>query len=150
VNLGRPITWLPRLFRARGALEAIERRAARPPGSGFWARLVSAVMARPVVMTVASAALLIAIASPVTRLRTGTTDITGLPSSIDGIAAIKLVNEKFPFGQNVRLDIVVTEANRADVQAAIATLQERILAIPGVSGPPAGRTSADGTAQLLS
>ena len=150
VNLGRPITWLPRLLRARGALDAIERRAARPPGSGFWARLVNAVMARPVVMTVLSAALLIAIASPVTRLRTGTTEITGLPSSIDGIAAIKLVNEKFPFGQNVRLDVVFTEANRADVRAAIAQLQDRILAIPGVSGPPTGRLSADGTAQLIS
>ena len=150
VNVGRPITWLPRLLRARGLLASIDGRAARPPGSGFWARLVNAVMARPVVMTVLSAALLIAIASPVTRLRTGTTEITGLPSSIDGIAAIKLVNEKFPFGQNVRLDVVVTEANRADVQAAITQLQDRILAIPGVSGPPTGRMSADGTAQLLS
>jgi uncharacterized membrane protein YdfJ with MMPL/SSD domain len=150
VNLGRPITWLPRLLRARGLLASIEGRAARPPGSGFWARLVNAVMARPIVMTVLSAALLIAIASPVTRLRTGTTEIIGLPSSIDGIAAIKLVNEKFPFGQNVRLDVVVTEANRADVRAAIAQLRDRVLAIPGVSGPPTGRTSSDGTAQLLS
>jgi RND superfamily putative drug exporter len=150
VNLGRPITWLPRLLGARGALEGIERRAARPPGSGFWARLVNAVMSRPVVMTVLSAALLIAIAMPVTRLRTGTTEITGLPSSIDGIAAIKLVNEKFPFGQNVRLDVVVTGADRPEVQAATAQLEDRILAIPGVSGPPTGRPSADGTARLLS
>jgi uncharacterized membrane protein YdfJ with MMPL/SSD domain len=150
VNLGRPITWLPRLFRARGILASIEARAARPPGSGFWARLVNAVMARPVVMTLLSAALLIAIATPVTRLRTGTTEITGLPSSIDGIAAIKLVNEKFPFGQNVRLDVVVTHADRPDVQAAVTQLQDRILAIPGVSGPPTGRMSADGTAQLVS
>ncbi|HTK44803.1 MAG TPA: MMPL family transporter, partial [Patescibacteria group bacterium] len=150
VNLGRPITWLPRLFRARGVLDSLERRAARPPGSGFWARLVNAVMARPVVMTVLSAALLIAIATPVTRLRTGTTEITGLPSSIDGIAAIKLVNEKFPFGQNVRLDVVVTQPERDDVRAAVAQLQARILAIPGVSGPPTGRVSADGTAQLIS
>ena len=150
VNLGRPITWLPRLLRARGALASLERRAARPPGSGLWARLVNVVMARPVVMTVLSAALLIALASPVTRLRTGTTEITGLPSSIDGIAAIKLLNEKFPFGQNVRLDVVATGADRADVQTAIATLQGRILAIPGVSGPPTGRKSTDGTAQLIS
>jgi len=150
VNLGRPITWLPRLLRARGALASLERRAARPPGSGFWARLVNVVMARPVVMTVLSAAVLIALAFPVTRLRTGTTEITGLPSSIDGIAAIKLLNEKFPFGQNVRLDIVATEADRTDVQTAIATLQGRILAIPGVSGPPTGRMSSDGTAQLIS
>ena len=150
VNMGRPITWLPRLFRARGVLAAIDERASRPPGSGFWARLVNAVMARPVVMTVVSAALLVAIASPVTRLRTGTTEITGLPSSIDGIAAIKLVNAKFPFGQNVRLDIVVTEADQPAVQAAVTQLEDRILAIPGVHGPPTGRMSADGNAQLIS
>jgi len=150
VNMGRPITWIPRLLRARGVLASIDERAARPPGSGFWARLVNAVMSRPVVMTVASAALLIAIASPVTRLRTGTTEITGLPSSIDGIAAIKLVNAKFPFGQNVRLDVVVTNADQAAVKAAVAKLEDRILAIPGVNGPPTGRMSADGNAQLIS
>jgi uncharacterized membrane protein YdfJ with MMPL/SSD domain len=150
VNMGRPITWVPRLLRARGILASIDDRAARPPGSGLWARLVNAVMARPVVMTVVSAALLIAIATPVTRLRTGTTEITGLPSSIDGIAAIKLVNAKFPFGQNVRLDVVVTEADQAAVQTAVSQLEERILAIPGVNGPPTGRKSADGNAQLIS
>jgi RND superfamily putative drug exporter len=150
VDLGRPITWLPRLFRARGALAAIERRAARPPGSGVWARLVNAVMARPVVMTILSAALLVGLALPVTRLRTGTTEITGLPSSIDGIAAIKLVNEKFPFGQNLRLDVVVTHAGDPDVKAAIGTLKPRLLAIPGLGGPPFERDSADGNAHLVS
>jgi uncharacterized membrane protein YdfJ with MMPL/SSD domain len=149
VNLGRPLTWAPRLLRWRGALAAIERRAARPAGSGFWASLVSAVMARPVVMLLLSAAVLVAVASPVTRMRTGTTEITGLPSSIDGIAGIKLLDEKFPLGQDLRLDVVVTGADRADVQSALDTLKTRILQIPGVSGPPTGRTSQDGTAQLV-
>ncbi|HYK96146.1 MAG TPA: MMPL family transporter [Candidatus Dormibacteraeota bacterium] len=150
VNRGRPITWVPRLLRLRGAQAAIERRAARPPGSGFWARLVGAVMARPVLMTVASAVVLLAVASPVLRLRTGTTDISGLPASIDGIAAINLLDAKFPFGQDLRLDVVVTGANRPDVQVAIGQLKTRILAISGVGGPPTGRTSADGTAELIS
>jgi putative drug exporter of the RND superfamily len=150
VNFGRPITWLPRLLRMRGVLAAIERRAARPAGSGIWATLVNAVMARPILMTVLSAALLVAVALPVTRMRTGTTEITGLPSTIDGIAAIKLVNEKFPFGQNLRLDVVATGADRADVQAALDALTSRIVAIPGVSGQLGGRPSQDGTAELVS
>jgi RND superfamily putative drug exporter len=149
VNMGRPITWLPRLLRMRGALAAIERRAARPAGSGLWATLVSGVMARPLVMALISAAVLIAAASPVTRMRTGTTEITGLPSSIDGIAAIKLVDAKFPLGQDLRLDVVATGADRVDVQAALETLKARILATPGVDGPPTGRMSADGKAQLV-
>jgi RND superfamily putative drug exporter len=160
VNLGRPVTWLPRAarrapvraLRRRGqaALEALERRASRPPGSGFWARLVNAVMARPVLLTVVSAAFLLALASPALRLRTGTTEITGLPSTIDGIAGIKLVNEKFPLGQNLRLDVVVTQPARADVRAAIDVFKTRALAIPGLSGPPFERVSQDGNAKLLS
>jgi RND superfamily putative drug exporter len=150
VNWGRPITWLPRLLRWRGALATIERRAARPPGSGIWARVVNAVMARPLPMFVLSALLLIVVASPVFRLRTGVTDISGLPSSIDGIAGIKLVNAKFPLGQDLRLDVVVTEPARDDVKAAVTQLKARILAIPGIKGQTFERLSQDGDAQLMS
>ena len=69
-------------------------------------------MSRPVMLTVLSGALLLAVAAPALRLRTGTTGIEGLPSTIDGIAGIKLINEEFPFGQDIRLDVVVTNADR--------------------------------------
>jgi len=154
------VTWLPQIarrvpigaIRQRGqsAVAALDRRAARQPGSGFWARLVNAVMARPVILTIASAALLLAIASPALRLRTGTTEITGLPSTIDGIAGIKLLDEKFPFGQNLTLDVVVTQASRADVKAAVAELERQALQIPGLGGPPVERVSEDGSAMLVS
>lgn len=160
VNLGRPATWVPRLGRRLGpapvraraqvTLDAIDTRASRPPGSGLWARLVNAVMARPVLLTVLSAALLLGMASPALRLRTGTTEITGLPSSIDGIAGIKKVNEKFPFGQDIRVDLVITRADRADVQAAIADLKARVGAIAGLTGPTNERTNDDGTVALVS
>jgi RND superfamily putative drug exporter len=160
VNLGRPATWLPRIVRrlpvaalrgrADATLEALDRRARRPPGSGVWASVVNGVMARPVLMTVLAAAVLIAAASPVLRLRTGTTDITGFPSSIDGIAGIKLLNEKFPFGQDLRLDVVVTQPSRPDVRAAIDQLKVRALQIEGLSGPARERISQDGDAALIS
>jgi putative drug exporter of the RND superfamily len=150
VNWGRPITWLPRLLRHRGALEAIDRRAARPPGSGLWAAAVSTVMRRPVLMTALSAALLLAVASPVTRLRTGVTDITGLPASIDGIAGIRLINEKFPLGQNLTVDVVVTEPDRADVRAAVAELKTRMAALPAIQGAPREVPAGDGGSVLVS
>ena len=63
VNLGRPAAWLPRLAAAlpigpvrrwgRSALAWLDRRAAQQEGSGFWGRLVTWVMARPVPMTIA-------------------------------------------------------------------------------------------------
>ena len=89
VNLGRPSTWLPRIVSAlplgplsrwgRSAIAWLDRRSGRQEGSGFWGRLVTAVMARPIPLTILSAAILLALASPVLHLRTGISDITGVP-----------------------------------------------------------------------
>ena len=127
----------------------------RPPGNtaaGQWVlgRLVNAVMGRPVILTILSAAVLLAIASPALRLRTGTTEITGLPSSIDGIAGVKLIDEKFPFGQDLTLDLVITQPSRPDVRAAIDQLETKAIQIPGLGGPPTERLSQDGSAILVS
>ena len=160
VSLGRPATWIPRLLarlpagrvqrRGRVALEWLDRRAARPEGSGFWARLVTTVMGRPVVMVAVSGLLLLALATPILHLRIGLTDITGFPKSIDGVAGIRLLNEKFPRGTNLRLDVVVTNPNRDDVRAAIERLKVQALEIPGVSGPAKERVADDGHAALVS
>ena len=160
VNLGRPATWIPRLlvrFRVGGARRAghralhwLERRASRPEGSGVWARFVTWVMGRPVAMLAVSGLLLLALATPVLNLRIGLTDITGFPSSIDGVAGIRLVNEKWPRGTDLRLDVVVTEAAREDVRAAIERLKVEALEIPGLSGPPRERLSRAGDVALVS
>ncbi len=122
VNLGRPAAWLPRLAVAlplgpisrwgRSALAWLDDRAARQEGSGFWGRLVTRVMARPVLMTVLSVAVLLLLASPALSLRTGITDITAFPDSIDGVAGIKLLNEKWPQGTELQLQVVVTDADQ--------------------------------------
>ena len=109
VNLGRPATWLPRLAVAlplgpvsrwgRSALDWLDRRAAQagrqrvlgPP------RDVGHGPARPDDRRCRSGVLLL-LASPVLGLRTGITDITAFPDSIDGVAGIKLLNEKWPQG----------------------------------------------------
>jgi RND superfamily putative drug exporter len=160
VDRGRPATWLPRLLaatpvpalrrRGQAALAWLDRRADRPEGSGPWAALVTAVMRRPLLMTVVSSLLLLALATPILHLRIGITDITGFPSSIDGVAGIRLLNEKWPQGTDLRLDVVVTKPSREDVRAAIERLKVETLAIPGVSGPPQERLSQDGQAVLVS
>jgi RND superfamily putative drug exporter len=160
VSLGRPATWLPAIARGMpvrpiqgwgiAARAWLERRAARPEGSGLWANLVNAVMRRPVRMLIASAVLLLALAVPILGLRIGLTDITGFPSSIDGVAGIRLLNEKFPRGTDMRLDVVVTEAGRDDVKAAIEELKTEAPKVAGVSGPATERMSQDGTKALIS
>ena len=133
----------------RSALAWLDRRAAQQEGSGFWGRLVTWVMARPVPMTVASAAFLLLLASPVLFLRTGITDITAFPDSIDGVAGIKLLNEKWPQGTELQLQVVVTDADRPETQAAIEKLKTDGLKIEGLNEPVEVTPSHDGKVALV-
>jgi RND superfamily putative drug exporter len=160
VNLGRPSTWLPRLASAlplgaisrwgRSALAWLDRRSDRREGSGFWGRLVTAVMARPIRLTILSAAVLLALASPVLQLRTGITDITAFPRSIDGVAGIMLLDEKWPEGTELQLSVVVTRADQPETQAAIERLKVEGLKIQGLHEPIEVTPSRDGQAALIS
>ena len=116
----------------------------RDEGSGIWARLVRAVMRRPIVAAVTTAALLIAVASPVVRLHMGQADFTSFPDSLDGVQAVNLLNEKWPSGSDLDLSVVVTRADEAPTKAAIDKMTAAVLAIPGLSGPPRTNLSSDG------
>ena len=160
VNLGRPAAWLPRLAAAlpiapvrrwgTSALAWLDRRAAQQEGSGFWGRLVTRVMAHPVPMTIVSVAFLLLLASPVLQLRTGITDITAFPDSIDGVAGIKLLNEKWPQGTELHLQVVVTNADQPETQAAIERLKTEGLAIAGLHEPVEVTPSHDGKVAMVS
>lgn len=162
VDLGRPATWLPRLATAlplgpvsrwgRSALAWLDRRAARQEGHGFWGGLVTWVMARPVPMTILSAAVLLVLAWPVLELRTGNSDITAFPDSIDGIAGAKLLTEKWPEGTELQLQlqIVVTQADQPDTQAAIERLKVEGLKLDGLNEPVEVVLSRDGKVAMVS
>jgi RND superfamily putative drug exporter len=160
VNLGRPAAWLPRLAGAlplgpvkrwgRSAIGWLDRRAATQEGSGFWGRLVTWVMARPIPMTIVSVAILLVLASPVLQLRTGITDITAFPPTIDGVAGIRLLNEKWPQGTELTLQVVVTGADRADTKTAIERLKTDGLKVAGLSEPVEVTPSHDGKVAMVS
>jgi putative drug exporter of the RND superfamily len=122
----------------------------REEGSGPWARVVRQVMRRPVVYALVAAVALLVAATPVLRLHIGQTDFSSFPDSIDSVVAVRILDEKWPQGTTLNLDIVVTHANEAATQAAIATADDRVLALPGVSGPAETKRSVDGTVELLS
>ena len=122
----------------------------RPEGSGVWAVVVRAVMRHPVVTFLVAAAVLIAIASPTARLHMGQSDFASFPDSIDSVQAVNLLNEKWPEGSTLALEVVVTNADRADTKAAIDDMSKRILALEGMSGPPQTRMSVDGKDALVS
>ncbi len=148
------LTFLPALLAIlgdrvdRGRVPVLGRP--RPAGGGLWARLVEAVVHRPIVSAVASAAVLIILAAPVTHLRLGNSDITSFPESIDGVQAIEALQTHWPAGTLLSMDVVVTDAKAPATQAAISTLERTGLTISGLSGPVTVTPSGDGTVALVS
>jgi uncharacterized membrane protein YdfJ with MMPL/SSD domain len=116
----------------------------REEGSGIWATVVRAVMRRPLIAAVATAVLLLALATPVLRLHMGQADFTSFPDSLDGVQAVNLLNEKWPAGSDLDLSIVVTRADEGPTKAAIQRMSDAVLAVPGLSGPPETLMSSDG------
>jgi RND superfamily putative drug exporter len=116
----------------------------RPEGSGVWATIVRAVMRRPVISFLASAALLIVLALPVFRLHLGQADFSSFPDSLDSVQAINLLNAKFPVGVGLDFNVVVTRADEQPTKDAIEKLKTAVLAIPGLSGPADVALAADG------
>ena len=121
----------------------------REEGSGIWANVVRSVMRRPIIGAVAVTAGLLLIASPVTRLRMGQADFASFPDRIDGVQAFNVLNEKWPTATGLDLSVVVTGADQPATKSAIETMSERILAIPGVGGPPETIPSSDGKAVFI-
>ena len=122
----------------------------RPEGSGLWASVVRTVMRHPVVTFLVAASLLVAIAVPATRLHMGQSDFASFPDSIDSVQAVNLLDEKWPEGSTLALQVVVTHADRADTKSAIEDLSSRVLGLDGISEPVQTRPSADGTVALVS
>ncbi|HEV8282435.1 MAG TPA: MMPL family transporter [Candidatus Limnocylindrales bacterium] len=125
-------------------------RRDRTEGSGLWAVVVRAVMRRPVIAFLVAGAALVAVSIPATRLHMGQTDFDSFPDSIDAVAGVNLLNEKWPQGSTLALQVVVTHADRRETKAAIDDLSARVLQLDGISGPPETRLSVDRTVALVS
>jgi len=97
-----------------------------------------------------STVVLLGLASPVLHLRTGITDITAFPHSIDGVAGIMLLDEKWPQGTELHLDVVVTKADEPATQGAIERLKTEGLKVSGLNEPVEVTPSRDGKAAIVS
>jgi len=117
----------------------------REEGSGLWGGLVRLVMRRPAVYAAVVSLALLAAASPVNRLHMGQSDFEAFPDTLDGVQAINLLDEKWPGGSTLELQVAVTRADEPATQAAIGRLQERVLQLDTISEPTEVRPSVDGT-----
>ena len=121
----------------------------REEGSGFWAVLVRAVMKQPLIAAVGTALVLLFLATPVLRLHMGQADFTSFPDTLDGVQAVNLLNEKWPSGGTLELDVVVTDADKPATKTAIDGLSASILALDGINEPTESFTSSDGKVVLI-
>jgi uncharacterized membrane protein YdfJ with MMPL/SSD domain len=121
----------------------------RDEGRGIWAVVVRAVMRQPVIAFVATAAVLLFLATPVLRLHLGQADFESFPDRLDAVTAVNLLNEKWPSAGTLEMDVVITGADKPATRAAIDKLSDALLAIDGVNEPTEEFTSSNGEVALL-
>ncbi len=132
----------------RGAIPVLART--RDDGGGAWARIVHAVMNRPIVAVLAATTVLLALAWPVTQLRLGEPDVSVIPDTVDGVQAVEALRAHWPQGTLLTLDVAVAHADEPAPQAAIERLGPALLAVKGLSGPVRLSSSNDGTVASVS
>ena len=172
VSVIAALTLLPAVLRLLGdrvdALRLPFRRkqVEAQPDRGFWAWVARAVMRRPAVALLASAAVLLALAVPFFDINTGFAGVSTLPDSFESKRGFELLDEEFDFGQTDPVEIVIDGSVAApDVQEGIAELQGLLAAdgrfgtatvTPGgggatlVSTPLVGETVSDEAMQAVS
>jgi uncharacterized membrane protein YdfJ with MMPL/SSD domain len=121
----------------------------RAEGRGFWGLIVRGVMRQPVLFTIVTAGLLIAVASPVSRLHIGRTDFTAFPDTLDAVQAVDLMTQKWPEGTTLELQVVVTHADEPATERAISAFSADAVGLPRLSGPAESRLSKDGTVAMV-
>ena len=108
--------------------------------TGFWAGTARFVMKNAVVMVIGSAALLLVLAIPYTRIHLGASGPSSLPEKYEVRQAFTVLNEKFVSGFLAPTDIVIQapDVKAAAVQVAIVNFQQKVSQDPEIrlSRPP--------------
>ncbi len=141
IALVAALTVLPALLAVLGPrVDALRVRRRRAPAAATgapgaerergWARLAHAVMRRPVLVAVATTALLLVIASPATRISFGGTDHRVLPAGTESRVAAELIIDGFPQASTSDLDVVVRGASTAQLES-LATDMAAVQDVPG-------------------
>ena len=115
----------------------------------FWGRAVRRVMRRPALWFAAVALLLLAAATPVLTLETGTSGVSTLPDSLTSKQGFDALGRDFPAGQSDPVEVVVESDPRAPaVQTAVDRLRAELDGLEDL-GAPTVTPSGDGRALLI-
>src|SRR4051794_26660298 len=122
--------WLRRVFRRAPAAPADER-------SGFWYRIATGVMRRPLLITVVVTGLLVALALPFLRVQFGGIDVRVLPEAQESRVVTETIDRDFPPSTQGPITSIVTLPDAVDSPAGTAALESYVAAVadvPGVDG----------------
>ncbi len=107
----------------------------REEGSGFWGHFVLRVMRRPIVSATVVVVLLLAMGFPLLHIRLGQNSINGLPASMEGSKALKVLTEKWPQGTTLQMNVYATNASQPETKAALEKFRTEALQTKGLSNP---------------
>jgi RND superfamily putative drug exporter len=142
--LGRRVTERSRLF-SLGGRRGRERRA----GPGFWQRWTDAVMRRPVVAALGSAAVLLALAAPVLGMETKNGALDQFPRDHEVVRGFEAATQVAGAGASSPLHVVVEGRDGASPEAAAGSLRAALADEPGVAAVAEPVPSRDRRAVLL-
>ncbi len=123
----------------------------------FWVRLARAIMRRPVVFALTTAALLVALAVPVASLELGPGSNKGIPQDLEGVRGLNIIAGEIGEGAISPTAIVVDTgrsggARSPDVVAAVERLKTLLTADPEVarlSFDPRSRQYVDASGRYI-
>ena len=133
----------------RGRLPRIVRGT--PTGEGrVWGKILTPVLARPLVSAATAALLLVVLALPALRLHTELLGFTSLPTNTPIVQTYQRVQQAFP-GASLPASVVISARDVASpqAQASIAALQRQAAATGQMSGPIAVRTNRARTVAVV-
>ena len=130
------IVALPALLAVVGhridSLRVCAGTAPRPEEDGFWYRMATRVMRRPVPVAVGVVAVLLLLGSPFLRVQFGTPDDRVLPESAPLAEVSAILRTDFEGDASESFPVVVTGI-AGDVDGALADVAERVSALAGVA-----------------
>ncbi len=133
------LTLLPAILAILGprvnALSVLPQPKAQE-GAGFWHRLSTSVMRRPILIMVPVLVVLLLLASPVLDLRLGNPDPSILPSGNEVRIAFEQLDNDFTPGESSPINVVVRAGSnilQPENLLALDQLTQRIQAIPNVT-----------------
>ena len=143
--LAASLTLLPALlmFTGKRVGRVRQRSRAREPRAGFWLRWVGMIQRRPVWATVASTALLLALAAPALGLRLGASDAGNDPATHTTRHAYDLLAQGFGPGFNGPLLVAVGLPGKG-ADTGLARLTTGLRHTPGIASVAAPRINPAG------